>query len=183
MRDEGAIRCSAARVHSLDLGAGLPREREQVGERRPVARHLEVPLAARGPHRHPLPLLYLALAQDGLAAVDVSDTGHPKLMGRFLEGRIISQVLAEGDQLVALEVREEAVRLSVANPPAPPGVRGTKGSGPAAMAPVESGAAPPVVAQSAALGVAVPAPPQAKVAEVNNGRIIVSLMEWRRGRG
>lgn len=112
--------------------------------------------------------LYLALGRGGLAIVDLGDAARPKLVGRLLEGRVVSQLLVEGDQLVALEVREEAVRLSVADPlhPVAWGL---------AAAPVQTAAVPLSPAVEA------PMPPtaprtvlHAKVVEVTNGRIIFS---------
>jgi hypothetical protein len=56
--------------------------------------------------------LYVPLTSGGLAVFDASVEGAPKLVGTVLEGRFITRLMLDGDRLVALETREEALVLS-----------------------------------------------------------------------
>jgi hypothetical protein len=106
--------------------------------------------------------LYVPLTSGGLAVIDASVEGAPKLVGTVLEGRFITRLMLDGDRLVALETREEALVLSLADPARPKLVRGVSpSSAPIVIAPVEAPVVPLVT--PAAMGT---------VTEVVGGRVI-----------
>lgn len=125
-----------------------------------------VDLTRRGGHG------YAALESGGVAVIDLGDPARPKVVARIAEGRPIARVLVSGDALYLLEVRQEALAFSLADPgrPTPQGV----------LAEVRPA---PVVAQPAArvepTPAAAPSPPPApaaarevQVVEVLSGRAI-----------
>ncbi len=106
--------------------------------------------------------LYVPLTSGGVAVIDASVEGAPKLLGTVLEGRFITRLVLDGERLVALEAREEALVLSLADPSRPKLVRGvSQSSAPVVVAPVEAPAVP--VVTPAAMGT---------VTEVVGGRVI-----------
>lgn len=109
--------------------------------------------------------LYVPLVGGGVGVVDVSAEGAPRLVGTVLEGRFVSRLLLDGDRLVALEVREEALVLSLEEPAKPRLVRGlTPRPGPAPVVEAKVVVAQPELA---------PAPSAiATVSEVVGGRVI-----------
>lgn len=108
---------------------------------------------------------YVPLTTGGVAVIDASVEGAPKLLGTVLEGRFITRLLLDGDRLVALETREEALVLSLADPARPTLVRGgSPSSAPVVVAPVEA----PVVPGSAPVAPAA----MGTVTEVVGGRVI-----------
>lgn len=120
-------------------------------------------LEAAAPSVQRGPTLYVPLTSGGVAVIDTSVDGAPKLLTTVLEGRFITRLMLDGDRLIALETREEALVLSLAEPARPKLVRsGSSPSAPVVVAPVES---PAVVA---------PSPPTAvgTVTEVVGGRVI-----------
>jgi hypothetical protein len=64
-------------------------------------------------------VLYLALQAGGIAVVDVGDPGAPRLVRRLLEDRAVSRLVVDGEQLVAVVLREDAVAYAIVDPFAP----------------------------------------------------------------
>ncbi len=107
--------------------------------------------------------LYVATAGGGIAVIDATDPAHPRLVGRVFEGRVFSRLLIDGETLVALEAREEALTLSLVNPREPALSR----SVPVQLAmPIETRAAEPPRPAVELVG------PTVKVIDVLGGRVI-----------
>lgn len=121
-------------------------------------------LEASGPPVQRGPLLYVPLVSGGVAVVDVSVEGAPKVVSSVLDGRFITRLLLDGDRLIALEAKEEALVLSLEEPQRPKLARGVTGpSLPVVLTPTPA-AAPSVTAPSpGAFGT---------VLEVTQGRVI-----------
>lgn len=120
-------------------------------------------LEASGPPVQRGATLYVPLTTGGVAVVDTSVAGAPKVMVTVLEGRFITRLLLDGDRLVALEAKEEALVLSLAEPSRPKLVRG-----------VSASAAPVVAAPVPSPGEVAPLPAVASgvVIDVVGGRVI-----------
>lgn len=93
----------------------------------------------------------------GLVVVDLAVPGQPKLVGRQLEGRFCTRLVLDGQSLIVLESREEAVTLSLLDPAQPS----------RAVAVVASSAEPAPAAPPVAAVV-----PRARVVEVKGGRVV-----------
>lgn len=106
---------------------------------------------------------YSALPGGGLEVFDLSTPTAPRSLGRFAEGRVVSNIIVQGDTLVLLETHEEATRWSLNNPRQPSRV-----SGPAPLA-----QAPEVVPSSPPAGATVLAA-RATIEQVRDGRIVLS---------
>jgi hypothetical protein len=121
-------------------------------------------LEASGPPLQRGALLYVPLVGGGVAVVDVSVEGAPKVVASVLEGRFITRLLLDGDRLIALEAKEEALVLTLEDPQRPKLARG-------ALAP----AAPVALTPTPAATPAVTLPPPGAfgtVIEVTRGRVI-----------
>ena len=111
---------------------------------------------------------YLALAQGGVAVVDVSAPGAPRLVSTLLPGHAVSRLLLDGDRLWAVVLTESAHAFAVADPAAP--VALLPGAAPSASAP--SASTPSAPTPSAPTPSAPTPVPRAKVLEVSGGRVI-----------
>ncbi|MCC7072166.1 MAG: hypothetical protein IT383_12635 [Deltaproteobacteria bacterium] len=114
---------------------------------------------------------YLALAQGGVAVVDQSMPGAPRLLTTLLPGQAVSRLLLDGDRLWAVVLSESAHAFSVVEPAAPLALLAGADVHPAASAvlPAPHPPSPPSTAPVAAPSA--PAP-SAKVLEVSGGRVI-----------
>lgn len=68
-------------------------------------------------------LEYVPLATGGVAIVDTS-TAEKKVLATILEGHFVTRLIVDGDRLIALETKEEALVLSLDDPRQPRVVRG-----------------------------------------------------------
>lgn len=68
-------------------------------------------------------LEYVPLATGGVAVVDTS-TAEKKVLATILEGHFVTRLIVDGDRLIALETKEEALVLSLDDPRQPRVVRG-----------------------------------------------------------
>ncbi|MDP2341849.1 MAG: hypothetical protein Q8O67_12900 [Deltaproteobacteria bacterium] len=116
-------------------------------------------------------LLYVATAGGGVAVVDVSDPRAPALVGRVLEGKMVSRLFLDGDRLVALVLAEEAQSFSLIDPrhpvPALPALM-------TSIAPTTTipATAPPTTTTTAATPPATTTATPGRVVEVHNGRVV-----------
>jgi hypothetical protein len=110
-------------------------------------------------------MLYVPLTGGGVAVVDVSDEAAPKVVGSVLEGRFVTRLVLDGDRLIALEAREEALVLSLDEPQRPRLTRALALPGPTPRAPAEALAPTPAPA-------APQAPSVGTVTDVTQGRVI-----------
>lgn len=117
-------------------------------------------LEASGPTIQRGGFVYVPLVRGGVAVVDASGS-EPRVISTVLDGHFISRLVADGEQLLALESREDAIVLTLEDPQRPRVVRGL-------VVPVAaSGEKPAVVVE----------PPRAPspvgvVREVTGGRVI-----------
>lgn len=115
-------------------------------------------LEASGPSVQKGMLEYVPLAAGGVAVVDTSGPDK-KVLATILEGHFVTRLLVDGDRLIALETKEEALVLSLDEPRLPRVVRGTA----TASAPVAKAVEAVTVAPPAAIGT---------VVDVVGGRVI-----------
>lgn len=129
------------------------------------AGQLPAGLEASGPPVRRGAMLYVPVATGGVAVVDVSVADAPKVVGSVLEGRFITRLLLDGDRLVALESRDEALVLSLDDPARPRLTRGATST--AVVVAAEPSAAP-----APTLPAPAPVPSFGTVSEVVGGRVI-----------
>lgn len=106
--------------------------------------------------------VYVPLINGGVAVVDQS-TAEAKVVATVLEGHFVTRLVLDGDRLLALESREEAIVLALEDPQRPRIVRGS--TLPSVVAPVvvAPSAEPPRPSAPRVTGV---------VREVTGGRVI-----------
>lgn len=81
-------------------------------------------LETSGPPVQKGALEYVPLATGGVAVVDTS-TPDKKVLATILEGHFVTRLVVDGDRLIALETKEEALVLSLDDPRLPRVVRGS----------------------------------------------------------
>lgn len=111
--------------------------------------------------------VYAALAQGGVAVIDVTDPKKPSALGQLAQGRTVARLFVDGGALFLVEVRNELSAYSLADPLRPsPQASLLPGQVPGAVTPVVSAPPPPPTAPSA------PAAEASKVIDVVSGRVI-----------
>jgi hypothetical protein len=109
--------------------------------------------------------LYLALQRGGVAVVDVTDPAAPLLVRRLLVDRVVTRLIVDDGQLLALALREDVEAWSLEDPLAPvprvPALPVVVGPSPAPPPP--AAVAPPAAPAVGARGV---------VVDVTGGRVV-----------
>jgi hypothetical protein len=117
-------------------------------------------------------IVYAAPLSGGVVVVDVTDPAAPRLVRRLLDDRAVSRLLPDGDRLVVVVLREEALSLSLVDPTAPTLALPTfaPSAGPSPGAPVVAAPSmpPPPTSVPAAPHVAI----RGRVVDVTGGRVV-----------